>query len=340
MRILVVSQMYPGPRDPDLGVFVAQVVAELRGRGHEVECAAIDHRGGSRAKHARLAADSLRMATRFRPDVVYGHFLFPAGAAATLAAAAVRAPAVLTAHGRDVRNIGSIPGVALATRLAARRASALIAVSAYLCRELEAKLPEVVGKVSVIDCGVDLERFHGSSQAEARRELGWEAEGPRYLFVGALEERKNVRRLVEAFERLDRGALALVGDGPLRAEVEGPPGVRLVGRVPHERVARWIAACDVLCLPSLVEPFGQTLLEGMACERSVLGTLRGGPPEFVPDEAGVLVDPTSVDDIGRGLRRAAELPSPNRAARAAAAEHALPRQVDRILEVLDRAREG
>jgi glycosyltransferase involved in cell wall biosynthesis len=337
MRILVVSQMYPGPRDPDLGVFVAQIVAELRERGHEVECAVVDHRAGSRAKHLRLASGGVRTTLRFKPDVVYGHFLFPAGGVAALAAALARAPAVLTAHGRDVRNIGSIPGVGLGTRVAARRASALIAVSAYLRRELEAKLPEAAGKVSVIDCGVDLERFRPSDQAEARRALEWNGEGPLYLFVGGLEERKNVRRLVEAFERVARGGLAVVGDGPLRAELEGRPGVRLAGRVPHEQVARWIAACDVLCLPSLVEPFGQALLEAMASERSVVGTREGGPPEFVTDAAGVLVDPTSVDDIERGLRRAASLPSPNPAARAAAAEHSLPHQVDRILEVLERA---
>jgi glycosyltransferase involved in cell wall biosynthesis len=337
MRILVVSQMYPGPQDPDLGVFVAQIVEELRGRGHVVECAVVDHRAGSRGKHVRLAAGGVRSALRFRPDVVYGHFLFPAGGVAALASALARAPAVLTAHGRDVRNIGAIPGVGVGTRLAARRASALVAVSAYLRRELEAKLPEAAGKVSVIDCGVDLERFRPSSQQEARRELGWDGDGPLYLFVGGLEERKNVRRLAEAFGRLDGGGLALVGDGPLRTELEGRPGIRLAGRVPHEQVARWIAACDVLCLPSLVEPFGQALLEAMASERSVVATVEGGPPEFVTDGAGVLVDPTSVDDIERGLRRAGALPSPNPAARAAAAEHALPRQVNRILDVLERA---
>jgi glycosyltransferase involved in cell wall biosynthesis len=341
MRILVVSQMYPGPRDPDLGAFVAQIVGELRARGHEVDLAVVDHRAGSRAKHARLVAAALGEAIRTRPDVVYGHFLFPAGAAAALASLVARAPAVLTAHGRDVRNIGAIPGVAAATRFATRRAAAVIAVSDYLRRELEQRLPQTAAKTTVIDSGVDLDRFHGADQQQARVELGWaerSEDGPRFLFVGGLDERKNVRRLVEAFARLEHGSLALVGDGPLRAELEGRDGVTLVGRIPHAAVARWIVACDVLCLPSLIEPFGQALLEGMASERTVLATRVGGPPEFVPDDAGVLVDPLSVDDIEAGLRRAANYPSPNPGARAAAAQHALPRQVDRILAVLERAR--
>jgi glycosyltransferase involved in cell wall biosynthesis len=340
MRILVVSQMYPGPDDPDLGAFVAQIVEELQRRGHRVEVAAVDRRGGSRTKHLRLVGDALRSAARFRPDVVYAHFLFPAGAIADLAGGVARAPVIVTAHGRDVRNIGSVPGVRTATRLTIKRAEAVIAVSEYLRSELARRLGGVPSPVAVVNSGVDLDRFRGANQAEARAELGWEADGPRYLFVGSLDERKNVRRLVEAFERLERGSLVLVGDGPLRAELEGRPRVRVIGRVAHDHVPRWLAACDVLCLPSLVEPFGQALLEAMACERSVLATRVGGPPEFVTEQAGVLVDPTSVDSIEAGLREAVSLPSPNPDARVAASRFGLPGQVDRILEVLEDASRG
>jgi glycosyltransferase involved in cell wall biosynthesis len=335
MRILIISQMYPGPDDPDLGAFVAQIERELLRRGHAVEVAAIDRRGGSKIKHLRLASHALRSAARFRPDVIYAHFLFPAGAIAGMAAAMRRTPVVVTAHGRDVRNIGSIPGVRAATQLTVRRADAVIAVSEYLRSELARRLGRLPRRVAVINSGVDLDHFQGSSQADARAELAWDGEGPHYLFVGSLEERKNVRRLVEAFERLEQGTLVLVGDGPLRSEVEGRSRVRVVGRVPHDRVPRWLAACDVLCLPSLVEPFGQALLEAMASQRSVLATRVGGPPEFVTEEAGVLVDPRSVDSIETGLRQAASLPSPNPAARTAAAESSLPRQVDRIVELLE-----
>src|SRR5438046_8488539 len=143
MRILLVSQMYPGPDDPDLGVFVAQMEEALRDRGHELERAVVDHRGGSRLKYARLSADTLTAARRFRPDVVYAHFLVPAGLAAALAS---RAPLVVTAHGQDVRNVGVLPGVRAATRFVVGRAAAVVAVSDYLRRELEAKIPEARGK--------------------------------------------------------------------------------------------------------------------------------------------------------------------------------------------------
>jgi glycosyltransferase involved in cell wall biosynthesis len=334
MRILLVSQMYPGPDAPDLGVFVAQLESELAARGHEIERAVLDRRSGGKRRFLSLARKARKKARSFRPEVVYAHFLVPPGLIGALAS---KAPLVVTAHGQDVRNIGSIPGVRKLTAWTVKRASAVIAVSHFLARELEAKLPQARGKISVIDCGVDLERFQPRDQAEARMELGWEGEGPLFLCVGSLTERKNVIRLARAFERLGRGSLVFLGDGPLRGELKDLAGVRVLGRVPHERVPTWLAACDVLCQPSLIEPFGQALLEAMACGRSVVATRLGGPPEFVPLGAGVLVDPTDEVEILAALETAANLPSPNEASRAAAAEHGVRLQVEKIEAVLEQA---
>src|SRR5207253_10412829 len=123
-----------------------------------------------------------------------------------------------------------------------------------------------------------------------------------FLCVGSLTERKNVVRLADAFARLGDGSLTFVGDGPLRGQLEGRDRVRVVGRVPHEDVPGWIASADVVCQPSLIEPPGQSLLEAMACARSVVATRIGGPPEFVAPDAGVLVDPIDLDSLERGLR--------------------------------------
>lgn len=327
MHILLVSQMYPGPEDPDLGVFVRQIELALRERGHELDLAVLNRRGGGRRRYLELAR---RVRSARKPDVVYAHFLVPAG----LIASRVDAPLVVTAHGRDVRNVGVIPGVAALTRRVVTRASAVITVSDYLRGELEAKLPEARGKTQVVDSGVDLERFSPSQVTKCH------LESPAFLCVGSLTERKNVVRLADAFARLGEGSLTFVGDGPLRGEVEGREGVRIAGRVLHDDVPGWIAAADVVCQPSLIEPFGQSLLEAMACARSVVATRIGGPPEFVSSEAGVLVDPTDPASLERGLRAAAALPRPNDAARAAAAEHDVRRQARRIEEILEQAVAG
>jgi glycosyltransferase involved in cell wall biosynthesis len=322
VRILLVSQMYPGPGAPDLGTFVAQMERELVARGHEVERAVLDTRAGGKLRYLTLARRTLAAA---RPDVVHAHFLVPSG---LIAAVAGRAPLVVTAHGRDVRNIGAIRGVAAATRLVVRRASAVICVSGYLQRELETKLPEACGKVEVVSSGVDRDRFALTDPPPGP---------PGFLCVGALEERKNVVRLADAFARLGEGTLTFAGDGPLRPHLEGRERVRLLGRVPHEEIPRLLSESRVLAQPSLVEPLGQALLEAMACGRSVVATRIGGPPEFVPPQAGVLVDPLDVDDLARGLEQAAALPSPNGAAREATAEHDVRRQAGRIEAILTRA---
>jgi len=328
MKILLVSQMYPGPADPDLGVFVRGLEEQLAARGHEVERAVLDRRGGGKRRYLGLARTTFVTARRFRPDVVYAHFLVPTGLIGALAG---RAPLVVTAHGRDVRNVGWLPGIGAATRLVVRRSAAVIAVSDYLRRELEAKVPEARGKTEVVDSGVDLERFRVDPAPD---------DGPRFLCVGSLIERKNVLRLASAFERLGEGTLTFVGKGPLRPQLEDRPGIELAGALPYDRIPAQIAAAHVVCQPSLIEPFGQAVLEAMASGRSVVATRIGGPPEFVPPEAGVLVDPADEGALVEALRVAAGMPCPNPAARAAAEAHDVRRQAEKVEAILLRAARG
>ncbi len=328
MRILLVSQMYPGSADPDLGVFVRGLEEQLVARGHEVERAVIDRRGGPKVKYLRLARETLASSRRFRPDVVYAHFLVPTGLIGALAGGA---PLVVTAHGRDVRNIGWLPGIRAATRLVVRRAATVVAVSDYLRRELEAKVPEARGKTEVVDSGVDLARFAVQPAPK---------DGPRFLCIGSLIQRKNVLRLASAFERLGEGTLTFVGDGPLRGRLEGRAQIEVTGVLPYDRIPAQIAAAHVVCQPSLIEPFGQAVLEAMACGRSVVATRIGGPPEFVPPEAGVLVDPVDEDALVDALRTTAALPCPNMAARAAAEAHDVRVQAEKVEAILERAARG
>ena len=328
MRILLVSQMYPGPSDPDLGVFVRGLEEALAARGHVVERAVLDRRGRGKLKYVELGRTTRAAARRFQPDVVYAHFLVPTG---LIGAIAGGAPLVVTAHGRDVRNVGWLPGIGFATRFVVRRASAVIAVSDYLRRELETKVPEARGKTEVVDSGVDLERFFVTPIPEG---------DPRFLCIASLIPRKNVLRLADAFARVGRGTLTFIGDGPLRAQLQGRSRVELVGRIAYEQIPEQIARAHVVCQPSLIEPFGQALLEAMACGRSVVATRIGGPPEFVPPEAGVLVDPADEDALVTALQAAAALPRPNLAARAAAEAHDVRTQASKVEAILERAARG
>ena len=333
MRILLVSQMYPGPEAPDLGTFVADLEARLADSGPQLAPAVVDRRGG-RLRPVVLARAVVAKARRFRPDVVYAHFLVPAG---LLAVVAGGAPAVVTAHGQDVENAVRSALVRHATRITVRRAAGIVAVSRWLRSRLESVVPEARGRVEVIDCGVDLDRFAPADPESARNAIAWRPEGTAFVCAGSLTERKNVLRLARAFERRGEGSLAFVGDGALRGALEGRPGIHLAGPVAHEDVARWLQAADVVCQPSLAEPFGLVTLEALACGRPVVATAVGGPAELVPAGAGVLVDPEDEDALVAALSAAAVLSRPNYEARVAAEAHDVRLQVERIEALLERA---
>ena len=324
------TQMWPTPAEPDLGSFLLPLRRELVAQGHEVEVAAIGQRGGGKGKYARLTADAVRAARRSKPDVVFAHFLFPAGFAGLLAARAARVPLVVMAHGQDVANLERAPLRAL-TRPVVRGAAAVIANSRWLATRLERHYAGLA--CEVCDLGVDLAEF-----APGVEPAPWSAgDHPRFLCVGSLIERKNVVALADAFAALGAGSLTFVGDGPLAGALRGRAGVTLAGRVPHAEVPAWVAACDVLCQPSLAEPFGLAALEAMAMARTVVATTDGGPPEFVTPEAGVLVDPRDAPALREALRTAASYPTPNPAARGAAARHDIALQAARMAEILAQA---
>ena len=286
-------------------------------------------RAPGKARYLTLASRAHRAGRRLDPDVIYAHFLVPSG---FIAALAPGTPLVVTAHGRDVRNIGELPWCRRGHALRrSSRSSTVVCVSEYLRRELETRLPEAIGKTEVVSSGVDRERFAVTPPPDGP---------PRFVCVGALEERKNVVRLAAAFAALGEGTLTYAGDGSPRRELEGRDGVRLVGRVPHEEIPRLLAESHVLCQPSLIEPLGQALLEAMACGRSVVATCVGGPPEFVPPAAGVLVDPLDVVALTHALAEAASLPRPNEAAREASAAHDVLLQAERVEAILARAAAG
>src|SRR5262245_30979132 len=124
--------MWPSAENPDLGSFLVPLTRELEELGHEVEVASISRRGGPPTKYLRLGREARRAARRQRPDVVFTHFLFPAGAAGVRAARAADAPLVVMAHGQDVANLADIRGVTAATRWVLRRSSAVIVNSRWL----------------------------------------------------------------------------------------------------------------------------------------------------------------------------------------------------------------
>ena len=251
----------------------------------------------------------LHRARRF--DVVAGLWLYPDGVAAAWASRWLGVPLVLVGLGCDINVCLDVPAQARQILSAVRRASSVIVVSQNLKDRLcAAGVP--AAHVSVVANGVDLERFRPRDRAAAARDLGLTDSGPRCLYVGRLAEEKGVTYLVEAMRALQARrsgvTLYVVGDGPLRRPCEAlveqyglGKVVRFVGARDHAEVGSWIAAADLLCLPSLREGCPNVVLEALASGRPVVATRVGDVPDVVHAGNGVLVDPADGAQLAAAL---------------------------------------
>jgi glycosyltransferase involved in cell wall biosynthesis len=213
-----------------------------------------------------------------------------------------------------------------AWRLIGRQVDTIVANAAALRAEGEAH--GVRARWEIIPSGVDAERFRPTgATAEAKAALGLDPGRPVVGTVGRFEPRKGLDHLLAAAEVLAEGRdgrapqLLLVGDGPLRARLEGratasPARVRFTGALADVRPA--LAAMDVFVLPSLAEGMSNALLEAMAAARPVVVTAVGGTREVCDDgRTGMLVPPGDVRALARAIGRL--LDEPGRAAALGAA---------------------
>ncbi len=251
--------------------------------------------------------------------VVHVHCAFPDGVGGALAARALGLRYVITAHGSDI-NIHAARGfLRRQIRWALRHASAVIAVSGALREKIVALVPEIAARTAIIPCaGFDPSVFAPRDQIDCRAELGLSTKGLIVLFVGNLVAVKGLDVLLRAWAKLhscgELGSvpttLVLVGEGHLRSELQHlaqtlgiAPEVRFVGGVPQSRVATWIGAADLLCLPSHSEGMPNVVIESLASAVPVVATAVGGLPEVIVDQAnGILTQPGDSDALAAALR--------------------------------------
>lgn len=187
-------------------------------------------------------------------------------------------------------------------REAAARADAVIAVSAFTARQVVELLGVARERVHVV--------HHGLRPLLAPRV-------PRekiVLHVGAIQARKNIARLVEAFETLDASwRLVLAGSfgygaAEIQARIESSPArerITTTGYVSAAELAAWYARASIFAFPSLDEGFGIPLLEAMAAGAPIVTSTSSALPE-VAGNAALLVDPRDTGALAGALVRLAQ----------------------------------
>jgi glycosyltransferase involved in cell wall biosynthesis len=249
---------------------------------------------------------------RGKADVVLGSWAYPDGYAAVIAARLLGVPAVIKLHGSDINVIAKLPGPRRMVGWALPRAARVVAVSRALANEV-AMLGVPRERIAIVMNGVDGELFFPRDRAAARRELGLADGAPLALYVGNLKPEKGVRELVRAWPEVARevpqARLAVVGSGPLAGELAdqlgGDASVHVVGPEPLPRVPLWMAAADVVVLPSHVEGTPNVVLEALASGRRVVASAVGGVPDLITGPTlGALVPPRDAPALARALAEA------------------------------------
>lgn len=266
----------------------------------------------SRPFNGRLCARAIEGPLRaFAPDLVLSYWLYPDAHGAMLAARDAGVPLVVGARGSDLRVRDAVSR--RLTRPVLQAAQRLLVVSDDLGRVAAYDYGADPDRIRVIPNGCDASIFHPSIRNHARRLLGLDADAEMVLYVGRLVAEKGLRELLAAAGRLrasrPRLQLVLVGEGPLRTELEalataaGVPA-RFAGAQPPAEVARWMVASDVVTLPSYSEGHPNVLVEALACGRPVVATPVGGIPEVVDADNGVLVPARDAAALAGGLSQA------------------------------------
>jgi glycosyltransferase involved in cell wall biosynthesis len=162
------------------------------------------------------------------------------------------------------------------------------------------------GNLTVCPLPFDSELYRPRSETEFPSRLRRDGNEVLIGYVGRIVEAKGLRTLVEALELLPRSGwkLAVAGAGPFEVEFaelirsKGLAGqvLPLLGFVPHEETPRYLAAFDLLVLPSETQPnwkeqFGRVIVEALACGTPIIGSDSGEIPNLVLASGGGLVFP-------------------------------------------------
>lgn len=190
-----------------------------------------------------------------------------------------------------------------------RGARHVIADSEATARDIEARLGVPRARVSVAPLGVSPEFYPRDASEQARVRARYSLPDAFLLFVGTIEPRKNLVRLIEAHAQVEEGPpLAIAGrrgwkfEATLSAAARKPERILFPDFIDEDDLSAVLSAAHAFVWPSLWEGFGLPPLEAMACGTPVLTSNTSSLPEVVGD-AGVLVDPENVESIAEGLRR-------------------------------------
>ncbi|MBC7804845.1 MAG: glycosyltransferase [Akkermansiaceae bacterium] len=253
-------------------------------------------------------------------DLVHVH-LFPAQLWIALAALTQgrSAPILFTTEHNTHNTRRNVRAFRLVDRLMYSKYDHIAAISEGTRDAMATYLPETASKISVVHNGIDPRRFTGSGSPEERACLFPQIPitAPLLLCIGRLEPQKDFPNLLWAFAQVPDAHLAVIGTGPLQAELEAlaqtlaiPTRVHFFGR--RNDIPALLRNADVYVQASEWEGFGIAAVEAMASGLPLVITDVQGLREVVAD-AGIRVPRGKPDALADAIRKLLATPAQRQA---------------------------
>lgn len=334
--IMVITNKYPNTTDPNVCVFVQQLVWSIADLGYKCsvvvpmpvnlkkeyiefpekkeeitdngsritiyypKCVSAGQAGNFMQK-ARVrfttdlftkAVDKVISGLKEKPDILYAHFICPAGVAASKLGKKYHIPSFM-AHGEATYSGDEKYGnKTLARELDGLRG--VIAVSGQnksYCADAGIVSEEII---KVFPNGYRPERFHKKDKIEARKKFGLPENQFIVGFCGSFDQRKGILRLQEAVDSLDNVYFACAGKGKLKPDSSKCLWAKPVN---NDDLAWFYSALDVFVLPTEHEGCCNAIVEAMACGCPIVSSDCSFNYEICDETNSILVDPDNVDEI-------------------------------------------
>ncbi len=339
MRLLLIASTYPSAQNKGRGAFVYNLVQQLVDLGNEVTVIAPERKSilklfsnsnidlsfedkatvyrpsftsissinfgifNTRILTLKNFVKSARRALKnsgFKPDLIYGHFMIPAGFASVQIASELNIPSCIAIGESEICDVLKTFSKSFFSSLL-NKSNAIISVSEVNSMFVK----EVAGdaaknKILLAPNGINQDLFKPLDKISSRKKLGLPGDDFIISFTGYFIDRKGPLRVLGAINKLPNVKGVFLGSGD---QVPKGEKVLFCGKVKNTEVPIWLSASDVFVLPTRSEGSSNAIAEAMGCGLPIISS---DIPEVrcqVTDENAILVNPNDVEAIAAAIEK-------------------------------------
>ncbi len=335
-NILVISNHYPSPIYPVKGTFVYQLVKAFTRQGIKCtvinpipitlkllrnwSSAIVKLNEGITVLHPKYLSMSDKEFFKFntyyltkifyqnavkqsikqlkeKPDIVYGHFLYPDGGVVIHLGKQFSVPSFVAVGESSFWSIRPI-GFDKAS-YEYRDVTGIIAVGNHIKKALTSKLKIPEEKIGVFPNATDLTIFYPRDRLQIRRKYRFPIDLTIIAFVGKFDERKGPHRVLEAIQPIPNTGAIFIGEGKIPIEGEK---VLYKGTVPHMEIPQILSSADIFVLPTLAEGSCNAIVEALACGLPVITSKGEYNDNLVDENVSMRVNPQNIEEIRAAIK--------------------------------------